>query len=76
MSEAKTKAETPPVPTVTPEGIKVYPTTFLPSKSIMEPSRTPTKTMTGFQIEVIHVIIFIVLTLALFLGMWKKAGQR
>ncbi len=78
MSEAA-KTTTPPAPiepTVTAEGIKVYPTTFLPAKSIMEPSRVPKTVMTGLQIEVIHVLIFFLLTFFLFIGMWKTAGKR
>ena len=78
MSEAvkSTPTPTPPGPTVTAEGIKVYPTSFLPVKSQMEPSRVPKTIMTGLQIEVIHVIIFFALTFFLFIGMWKTAGKR
>lgn len=57
-------------------GVKIYPTSFIPEKGRMEDSRIPTTEMSGFQIEAIHVVIFILLTYALFSGAWKKAGKR
>lgn len=60
----------------TPGGLKVYPTSFLPEKSHIEPSRIPTAKMTGFQIEVAHVIIFFALTIGLFYSMWKRPNKR
>lgn len=84
MSENKTEnSEHQQIAQVTPKkmettasGGKIFPTSFLPEKSHMEPSRIPTAKMTGFQIEVIHVILFFLLTFALFYGMWKRAGSR
>lgn len=66
----------PKEPVVNADGIKIYPTSFLPVKSHMEPSRIPTAKMTGFQIEVAHVVIFFLLTYALFVGMWKRPNKR
>ena len=63
-------------PVVNADGIKIYPTSFLPVKSLMEPSRIPTAKMTGFQIEVVHVIIFFALIYVLFVGMWKTPNKR
>ncbi len=68
--------ELPKEPEILPDGTKVYPTSFIPSKAPMEPSRIPTAQMSGFQIEVIHVVIFFALTIALFIGMWKRPNQR
>lgn len=66
----------PKEPVVNADGIKIYPTSFLPAKSLMEPSRIPTAKMTGFQIEVLHVVIFFALTYMLFVGMWKRPNKR
>lgn len=68
--------ELPKEPETTPAGLKVYPTSFLPAKSHIEPSRIPTAKMSGLTIEVSHVLIFVLLTVFLFLGMWKKSGHR
>ncbi len=80
MSDTHTKApevpETPPAPEILPNGVKVYPTSFIPSKAPIEMSRVPTAQMSGFQIEVIHVVIFFALTVGLFIGMWKRPNQR
>lgn len=80
MNETKTETvvaqNVPAEPEMTAEGLKVYPTSFLPVKSKMEPSRIPTAKMTGLQIEVIHVIIFFVLTIGLFYSMWQRPNKR
>ena len=80
MNETKTEALTAQNveagPETTAEGLKVYPTSFLPVKSKMEPSRIPTAKMTGLQIEVIHVIIFFALTIGLFYSMWQRPNKR
>ena len=60
----------------TPAGLRIFPTSFLPQKSIMETSRIPTAKMTGFQIEVVHVVIFIALTFFLFYTNWKRPNKR
>lgn len=64
------------LPEVTAEGIKIYPTSFLTTKSKMEPSRVPTEQLSNIQIEVIHIIIFLALTVFLFISMWKKPNVR
>ena len=79
MSDHKTEnvaPELPKGPEVNADGIKVYPTSFLPAKSHMEVSRVPTEKLTGLQIEVLHVIIFVILTYALFVTMWKRPNVR
>ena len=68
--------ELPKEPETTEAGLKIYPISFLPEKSHMEPSRIPTAKMTGLQIEVAHVIIFFALTIALFYSMWKRPNKR
>jgi hypothetical protein len=56
--------------------VKVYPTSFLPSKAHLESTRIPTLKMSGLGIEVSHVIIFIGLTIFLFIGIWKRPNHR
>lgn len=68
--------QVPPQPVVNADGIKIYPTSFIPVKAPMEPSRVPTAKMTGLEIEVIHVIIFLLLTVGLFISMWKRPNVR
>ena len=75
-AEAAPVVEQPKLPETNADGIKVYPTSFLPSKSHMDVSRIPTAKLSGFDIEVSHVVIFVLLTVFLFIGMWKKAGHR
>ncbi len=73
--EAKkvTTPELPPAPIVTAEGIKIYPTSWVPMKAPLEPSRVPTAQITNFQIEVIHVIMFFAIILGLYWSMWVSA---
>ena len=63
-------------PETTEAGLRIFPTSFLPQKSKMEPSRIPTAKMTGFEIEVIHVVIFFALTFFLFYTNWKTPNKR
>lgn len=80
MSDTKTKAEAAPeqpqLPEVNADGIKVYPTSFIPTKAKMEESRIPTAKMSGLEIEISHVIIFVALVVFLFIGMWKRPNLR
>jgi hypothetical protein len=75
-AEAAPVQEQPKLPETTPDGTKVYPTSFLPAKSHMEVSRIPTAKLTGFEIEVTHVVIFVLLTVFLFIGMWRKSSAK
>ncbi len=89
MEETKTEntehstehtAEVAPVATkaleTTEAGLRIFPTSFLPQKSLMEPSRIPTAKMSGFEIEVVHVVIFFALTFFLFYTNWKTPNKR
>ena len=62
-----------PKPELTAEGVTIYPTSFLPTKSKMEPSRVPQAKMQGIHIEAIHVVIFFLLLYVLFAPIWKKS---
>ena len=66
----------PKEPEMTEAGLRIFPTSFLPEKSLMEPSRIPTAKMTGFQIEVVHVVIFFALSFFLFYTNWKRTNKR
>jgi hypothetical protein len=73
---AEVAPEMPKELETTPAGLKIYPTSFLPQKSHIETSRIPTAKMSGFEIEVSHVIIFFILTIGLFYSMWKRPNKR
>jgi hypothetical protein len=74
--QAPAVPELPKEPTINADGIKIYPTSFLPSKSHMDPSRIPHEKISGLTIEVLHVIIFFALTIGLFYSMWKRPNVR
>jgi hypothetical protein len=74
--EAASAPDLPRVPTVNANGVKIYPTSFIPTKAHMENSRIPTVKMEGLTIEVIHVVIFFILTIALFYSIWKRPNVR
>lgn len=76
MESVKTDGSGPQEATINSQGLKVYPTSFLPAKSHIEPSRIPTAKLSGLGIEVSHVVIFLVLTVFLFWGMWKRPNHR
>jgi hypothetical protein len=67
------------IPAPAPElinGVKIYPTSYIHSSSVLH---TPKKMLTFMElehIEVIHVICFISITIFLFIGMWKRANLR
>ncbi len=73
--EAKkiTPPQLPPGPILTAEGIKVYPTSWIPMKAPLEPSRIPTAQLANLHIEVIHVIMFFLMILGLYWSMWGSA---
>lgn len=66
----------PPEPVTNENGVTIYPTSFMPAKAQMDPSRIPTALMSGLSIEVIHVVLFFLITWVLFVSMWKKPNQR
>ena len=76
MEGNKDLQQVPQEPVVNAQGVKVYPTSFISVKGQMEPSRIPTAKMSGLQIEIWHVVIFLGLTVFLFIGMWKRPNQR
>ncbi len=63
-------------PVTNEQGITIYPTSFIPARAHMEPSRIPTARMSGLTIEVIHVAVFLLITWALLYQMWKRPNQR
>jgi hypothetical protein len=66
----------PKEPVVNAQGIKIYPNSFTPVKAQIDPSRIPNALLTGFQIEFIHVVIFLGITWMLFYSNWKKPNVR
>lgn len=57
-------------------GVKVFPTSYIPAKAELH---TPKKMMAELQdwhIEGIHIVIFFILIIVLFIGMWKRPNLR
>lgn len=67
--------ETPPAPEVNAQGVKVYPTSFIPQKGPMEESRVPTAKLDNFHIEVVHIAVFVAIVLALYWSLWMNAKK-
>ena len=57
-------------------GIKVFPTAYIPAKAQLHPPKKMLAEMQEWHIEGIHIVIFFVLTIGLFIGMWKRPNLR
>lgn len=75
-AQTTTAPKTPAEPEVNAQGIKIYPTSFLPEKASIEPVRGPTTQLTNLQIEAIHIGIFIAIILVLFGTRWRKKTEH
>lgn len=65
----------PPEPQII-NGVKVYPTSYIPVKAVLH---FPKKTLIAMElehIEGIHIAFFLGLTVFLFIGMWKRPDLR
>lgn len=73
-------ADAPVAPTVRePEmlnGVKVYTTSFLPVKASLHAPKKALISMDILHIEGVHIGFFILCTIFLFYGMWKRPNQR
>lgn len=68
-------AELPAGPEVV-NGVKVYPTSFIPQKAVLHTPKKSLISMDLLHIEAIHIATFLFLTVFLFIGMWKRANRR
>lgn len=57
-------------------GVKVYPTSFIPAKAVLHLPKKSLIAMELEHIEGIHIAFFIGLTLFLFIGLWKRPDLR
>lgn len=57
-------------------GVKVYPPSWVPVKSVLVAPKPMKSSLSLIDIEVTHVIIFIAITIFLFIGMWKRPNLR
>ncbi len=57
-------------------GVKVYPTSYIPVKAVLHYPKKSLVSMEIEHIETIHIIFFVCCTIFLFIGMWKRAGLR
>lgn len=52
-----------------------YPTSIVPVKAKLEPLRPTASELSTMSVEVIHVFVFVLITVFIFLGMWKEAKK-
>lgn len=79
MSEHTEVAPAQPTAPAGPEvlnGVKIYPTSFNPSKAVLHAPRKKVIEMQEWHIEGIHIMFFLGITVFLFIGMWKRNGLR
>lgn len=74
-SHAAPSAPAPLEPQVI-DGVKVYPTSFIPVKATLHTPKKALVEMHILHIEGIHIAFFIGLTIFLFIGMWKRPNLR
>ncbi len=80
-SHAAPEATPAVAPTAVPEaqmlnGVKVYPTSYIPVKAELHAPRPKLVEMEIHHIEAVHIAIFFLLTFILFIGMWKRPNLR
>lgn len=78
QSEPAAHVEAPIAP-VEPQilnGVKVYPTSYIPVKAVLHLPKKPEAAMDLIHIEAVHIAVFIFLTVFLFIGMWKRPNLR
>ena len=68
-------------PTIAPapqliDGVKIYPTSYIPVKAILHLPKKPMAKMEEVHIEGIHIACFFTITIFLFIGMWKRPNLR
>lgn len=79
MSEHTAPAPAEPVAPAAPEvlnGVKIYPTSFVTTKSALHLPKPKSAEMQEWHIEGIHIVCFFAITFFLFIGMWKRNGLR
>ena len=50
--------------------------TFIPKKATFELPRSPEARLQGIHIELVHVVIFFVIIVGLFISMWKRPHKH
>lgn len=53
--------------------VKVYPTSIVPQGEKLEPVRKHDMVASSLQVEVFHIICFVVIFAGIFAGIWKTA---
>ena len=56
--------------------VKVYPPSFIPEKAVLHPPKKSLVEMDIIHIESIHVVFFVLFTVFLFIGIWKRPNLR
>lgn len=65
----------PPEPQII-NGVKVYPTSYIPIKAVLHYPKKLLVSMELEHIEGIHIAFFLGITVFLFIGMWKRPDLR
>jgi hypothetical protein len=77
-AEGEHHVEAPAVP-LAPQiinGIKVYPTSYIPIKGVLHEPKKMLVKMDLIHIEAIHIVCFVGITIFLLIGMWKRPDLR
>jgi hypothetical protein len=56
--------------------VKVYPPSFIAEKTVLHLPKKALVVMDIVHIESIHIVFFVLFTLLLFIGMWKRPNLR
>ena len=76
ITETAAVTTTPAAPAPQVEGVKIHPTSFLAAKTEIVPPKKMLAELQEWHIETVHIIIFFVLIICLFIGMWKRPNLR
>jgi hypothetical protein len=57
-------------------GVKIFPTSYIPARAELHAPKEKMIELKEWHIEGIHIFIFLLLTVGLFIGMWKRPNLR
>ncbi len=57
-------------------GIKVFPTSYIPAKAEIHYPKKMLVEMQDWHIEAVHIVVFFLVLIGLFIGPWKRPNQR
>lgn len=57
-------------------GVKVFPTSYIPAKAELHYPKKMLVEMQDWHIEAVHIVVFFLVLIGLFIGPWKRPNQR